>query len=169
MTAKLNMTDGIRGGITADEALTTARRLQDTGGVTLTAGAWSTDIVPRRRAGWQFAAAFKPPLRWGTGMTGQVFPRIPYRDAYLLREVIVSRRADNPADSAGRHHQPNDHGPGDARRVRVRRDGFTLPAEPDLVDRIAVEAGSQVVGVHTLQSVHGHDLSPHSSVVTGAP
>lgn len=32
VTAKLNMTDGIRGGITVDEALTTARWLQDDGG-----------------------------------------------------------------------------------------------------------------------------------------
>ena len=41
VTAKLNMTDGVRGGITVEESLQTARWLQDDGGldaIELTAG-----------------------------------------------------------------------------------------------------------------------------------
>lgn len=76
VTAKLNMTDGIRGGITVDEALTTARWLQDDGGldaIELTAGSSLVNPMYLFRGDApvkEFAAAFKPPLRWGIRMKG---------------------------------------------------------------------------------------------------
>lgn len=98
VTAKLNMTDGIRGGITVDEALTTARWLQDDGGldaIELTAGSSLVNPMYLFRGDApvkEFAAAFKPPLRWGIRMTGHRFFReYPYRDAYLLREARLFR------------------------------------------------------------------------------
>ncbi|CNX93646.1 oxidoreductase [Mycobacterium tuberculosis] len=151
VTAKLNMTDGIRGGITVDEALTTARWLQDDGGldaIELTAGSSLVNPMYLFRGDApvkEFAAAFKPPLRWGIRMTGHRFFReYPYRDAYLLREARLFRaELTIPLILLG----------GITNRTTMdlaMAEGFefvamarALLAEPDLVNRIAAE-GSQV-------------------------
>jgi 2,4-dienoyl-CoA reductase-like NADH-dependent reductase (Old Yellow Enzyme family) len=98
VTAKLNMADGVRGGITVDEALTTAKWLQDDGGLDaleLTAGSSLLNPMYLFRGDApvkEFAAAFKPPLRWGVRMTGHRFLReYPYHDAYLLRDARLFR------------------------------------------------------------------------------
>lgn len=177
VTAKLNMTDGIRGGITVDEALTTARWLQDDGGldaIELTAGSSLVnpmylfrDDAPVK----EFAAAFKPPLRWGIRMTGHRFFReYPYRDAYLLREARLFRaELTIPLILLG----------GITNRTTMdlaMAEGFefvamarALLAEPDLVNRIAAE-GSQVRSActHCNQCMATIYRRTHC-VVTGAP
>lgn len=177
VTAKLNMTDGIRGGITVDEALTTARWLQDDGGldaIELTAGSSLVNPMYLFRGDApvkEFAAAFKPPLRWGIRMTGHRFFReYPYRDAYLLREArlfraeltiplillggITNRTAMDLAMAEGFEF------------VAMAR---ALLAEPDLVNRIAAE-GSQVRSActHCNQCMATIYRRTHC-VVTGAP
>lgn len=177
VTAKLNMTDGIRGGITVDEALTTARWLQDDGGldaIELTAGSSLVNPMYLFRGDApvkEFAAAFKPPLRWGIRMTGHRFFReYPYRDAYLLREArlfraeltiplillggITNRTTMNLAMAEGFEF------------VAMAR---ALLAEPDLVNRIAAE-GSQVRSActHCNQCMATIYRRTHC-VVTGAP
>ncbi len=79
VTAKLNMTDGVRGGIAVDEALTTAKWLQEDGGLDaleLTAGSSLLNPMylfhgeaPVR----EFASVFSPPLSWGVRMIGHKF------------------------------------------------------------------------------------------------
>ncbi|PQM44923.1 NADPH dehydrogenase [Mycobacterium talmoniae] len=98
VTAKLNMADGVRGGISTEEALTTAKWLQDDGGLDaleLTAGSSLVNPMYLFRGDApvkEFAGVFKPPLRWGMRMTGHKFLReYPYRDAYLLREARLFR------------------------------------------------------------------------------
>ncbi|BCO37426.1 NADH:flavin oxidoreductase [Mycobacterium heckeshornense] len=98
VTAKLNMADGVRGGIAVEEALITAKWLQDDGGLDaleLTAGSSLVNPMYLFRGDApveEFAAAFKPPLRWGIRMTGNRFLReYPYRDAYLLRDARLFR------------------------------------------------------------------------------
>lgn len=170
VTAKLNMTDGIRGGITVDEALTTARWLQDDGGldaIELTAGSSLVNPMYLFRGDApvkEFAAAFKPPLRWGIRMTGHRFFReYPYRDAYLLREARLFRaELTIPLILLG----------GITNRTTMdlaMAEGFefvamarALLAEPDLVNRIAAE-GSQVRSACTHCNRRTH------CVVTGAP
>lgn len=170
VTAKLNMTDGIRGGITVDEALTTARWLQDDGGldaIELTAGSSLVNPMYLFRGDApvkEFAAAFKPPLRWGIRMTGHRFFReYPYRDAYLLREARLFRaELTIPLILLG----------GITNRTTMdlaMAEGFefvamarALLAEPDLVNRIAAE-GSQV------RSACTHCNQCMATVVTGAP
>lgn len=177
VTAKLNMTDGIRGGITVDEALTTARWLQDDGGldaIELTAGSSLVNPMYLFRGDApvkEFAAAFKPPLRWGIRMTGHRFFReYPYRDAYLLREArlfraeltirlillggITNRTTMDLAMAEGFEF------------VAMAR---ALLAEPDLVNRIAAE-GSQVRSActHCNQCMATIYRRTHC-VVTGAP
>lgn len=177
VTAKLNMTDGIRGGITVDEALTTARWLQDDGGldaIELTAGSSLVNPMYLFRGDApvkEFAAAFKPPLRWGIRMTGHRFFReYPYRDAYLLREVRLFRaELTIPLILLG----------GITNRTTMdlaMAEGFefvamarALLAEPDLVNRIAAE-GSQVRSActHCNQCMATIYRRTHC-VVTGAP
>lgn len=177
VTAKLNMTDGIRGGITVDEALTTARWLQDDGGldaIELTAGSSLVNPMYLFRGDApvkEFAAAFKPPLRWGIRMTGHRFFReYPYRDAYLLRESRLFRaELTIPLILLG----------GITNRTTMdlaMAEGFefvamarALLAEPDLVNRIAAE-GSQVRSActHCNQCMATIYRRTHC-VVTGAP
>lgn len=177
VTAKLNMTDGIRGGITVDEALTTARWLQDDGGldaIELTAGSSLVNPMYLFRGDApvkEFAAAFKPPLRWGIRMTGHRFFReYPYRDAYLLREARLFRaELTIPMILLG----------GITNRTTMdlaMAEGFefvamarALLAEPDLVNRIAAE-GSQVRSActHCNQCMATIYRRTHC-VVTGAP
>lgn len=177
VTAKLNMTDGIRGGITVDEALTTARWLQDDGGldaIELTAGSSLVNPMYLFRGDApvkEFAAAFKPPLRWGIRMTGHRFFReYPYRDAYLLREARLFRaELTIPLILLG----------GITNRTTMdlaMAEGFefvamarALLAEPDLVNRIAAE-GSQVRSActHCNQCMATIYRRTHC-VATGAP
>lgn len=177
VTAKLNMTDGIRGGITVDEALTTARWLQDDGGldaIELTARSSLVNPMYLFRGDApvkEFAAAFKPPLRWGIRMTGHRFFReYPYRDAYLLREARLFRaELTIPLILLG----------GITNRTTMdlaMAEGFefvamarALLAEPDLVNRIAAE-GSQVRSActHCNQCMATIYRRTHC-VVTGAP
>lgn len=177
VTAKLNMTDGIRGGITVDEALTTARWLQDDGGldaIELTAGSSLVNPMYLFRGDApvkEFAAAFKPPLRWGIRMTGHRFFReYPYRDAYLLREARLFRaELTIPLILLG----------GITNRTTMdlaMAEGFefvamarALLAEPDLVNRVAAE-GSQVRSActHCNQCMATIYRRTHC-VVTGAP
>lgn len=177
VTAKLNMTDGIRGGITVDEALTTARWLQDDGGldaIELTAGSSLVNPMYLFRGDApvkEFAAAFKPPLRWVIRMTGHRFFReYPYRDAYLLREARLFRaELTIPLILLG----------GITNRTTMdlaMAEGFefvamarALLAEPDLVNRIAAE-GSQVRSActHCNQCMATIYRRTHC-VVTGAP
>ncbi|WP_140034992.1 NADH:flavin oxidoreductase [Mycobacterium tuberculosis] len=177
VTAKLNMTDGIRGGITVDEALTTARWLQDDGGldaIELTAGSSLVNPMYLFRGDApvkEFAAAFKPPLRWGIRMTGHRFFReYPYRDAYLLREARLFRaELTIPLILLG----------GITNRTTMdlaMAEGFefvamarALLAEPDLVNRIAAE-DSQVRSActHCNQCMATIYRRTHC-VVTGAP
>lgn len=177
VTAKLNMTDGIRGGITVDEALTTARWLQDDGGldaIELTAGSSLVNPMYLFRGDApvkEFAAAFKPPLRWGIRMTGHRFFReYPYRDAYLLREARLFRaELTIPLILLG----------GITNRTTMdlaMAEGFefvamarALLAQPDLVNRIAAE-GSQVRSActHCNQCMATIYRRTHC-VVTGAP
>lgn len=177
VTAKLNMTDGIRGGITVDEALTTARWLQDDGGLDAiepTAGSSLVNPMYLFRGDApvkEFAAAFKPPLRWGIRMTGHRFFReYPYRDAYLLREARLFRaELTIPLILLG----------GITNRTTMdlaMAEGFefvamarALLAEPDLVNRIAAE-GSQVRSActHCNQCMATIYRRTHC-VVTGAP
>jgi 2,4-dienoyl-CoA reductase-like NADH-dependent reductase (Old Yellow Enzyme family) len=173
------MSDGVRGGITVDEALMTAKWLQDDGGldaIELTAGSSLVNPMYLFRGDApvkEFAGAFKPPLRWGIRMTGHKFLReYPYRDAYLLRDARLFRaELTMPLILLG--------GITDRASMELAMtEGFqfvamarALLAEPDLVNRIAAETGG-----HTVRSMCTHCnrcmptiYSRTRCVVTGAP
>lgn len=179
VTAKLNMADGIRGGITVDEALTTAKWLQDDGGLDaleLTAGSSLVNPMYLFRGDAPvkaFAGAFKPPLRWGIRITGHKFLReYPYRSAYLLRDAKLFRaELSMPLILLGGITDRDTMDLAMSEGFEFVAMARALLAEPDLINQIAAD-GAQ----HAVQSActHCNQCMPTiyrrtRCVVTGAP
>src|ERR1700741_1517084 len=178
-TAKINTADGVRGGITTEEALTTAKWLQDDGGldaIELTAGSSLVNPMYLFRGDApikEFAGAFKPPLRWGMRMTGKKFLRqYPYRDAYLLRDAKLFRaELSMPLILLGGITNRETMGLAMAEGFHFVAMPRALLAEPDLINRIAADGAA-----HTVHSACTHCnqcmptiYSRNRCVVTGAP
>jgi 2,4-dienoyl-CoA reductase-like NADH-dependent reductase (Old Yellow Enzyme family) len=179
VTAKLNMADGVRGGITTEEALTTAKWLQDDGGVDaieLTAGSSLVNPMYLFRGDApikEFAGAFKPPLRWGMRMTGKKFLReYPYREAYLLDDAKLFRaELSMPLILLGGITNRETMDLAMAEGFQFVAMARALLAEPDLINRIAADGAA-----HTVHSACTHCnqcmptiYSRTRCVVTGAP
>jgi 2,4-dienoyl-CoA reductase-like NADH-dependent reductase (Old Yellow Enzyme family) len=177
VTAKLNMTDGVRGGISVEEALVTAKWLQDDGAldaIELTAGSSLVNPMylfhgdaPLK----EFAGVFPPPLRWGMRMTGKKFLReYPYREAYLLRHAQRFRaELTMPLILLGGITNRETMDLAMAEGFQFVAMGRALLAEPDLINRIARDGRS----VHSA-CTHCNRCMPTiysrtHCVVTGAP
>ena len=145
VTAKLNMSDGVRGGISVDESITTAKWLQDDGAldaIELTAGSSLVNPMYLFRGDAplkEFASAFPPPLRWGMRMTGTKFLReYPYHEAYLLREAKQFRaELTIPLILLGGITNRETMDLAMAEGFQFVAMGRALLAEPDLINRIA--------------------------------
>ena len=177
VTAKLNMADGVRGGISTDESLITAKWLQDDGGldaIELTAGSSLVNPMYLFRGDAplkQFAGAFKPPLSWGIRMTGKRFLReYPYREAYLLREAKLFRaELSMPLILLGGITNRETMDLAMAEGFDFVAMGRALLAEPDLINRIAVDgAGVRSACTHCNQCMPTI-YTRTRCVVTGAP
>ena len=176
VTAKLNMADGVRGGISIEESLRTARWLQDDGGLDaleLTAGSSLVNPMYLFRGDApikEFSAAFKPPLSWGMRMTGTRFLReYPYRDAFLMRDAeqfrseltmplillggITNRKTMDDAMAAG---------------FDFVAMGRALLAEPDLINRIRADSAVRSICDHCNKCMPTIYTRTHC-VVTGGP
>lgn len=179
VTAKLNMADGVRGGINVDEALVTAKWLQDDGGldaIELTAGSSLVNPMYLFRGDApvkEFAAAFKPPVRWGMRMVGPKFLRAyPYRDAYLLDQARLFRaELTMPLILLGGITNRETMDLAMAEGFQFVAMARALLAEPDLINRIAADGEA-----HSVKSVCTHcnqcmpTIYSHTHcVVTGAP
>jgi 2,4-dienoyl-CoA reductase-like NADH-dependent reductase (Old Yellow Enzyme family) len=179
VTAKLNMADGVRGGISTEESLITAKWLQDDGGldaIELTAGSSLVNPMYLFRGDAplkEFAGAFKPPLSWGMRMTGKRFLReYPYREAYLLREAKLFRaELSMPLILLGGITNRETMDLAMAEGFDFVAMGRALLAEPDLINRIAADGAA-----HTVHSACTHCnrcmptiYSRTRCVVTGAP
>ena len=171
VTAKLNMSDGVRGGISLDESLQTAKWLEYDGGLDaleLTAGSSLLNPLYLFRGDApikEFANAFKPPLRWGIRMTGKKFLReYPYREAYLMDQAKQFRaELTMPLILLGGITNRETMDLAMAEGFDFVAMGRALLAEPDLINRIKADGARacRAVGVHALQQVHGDDLQPH--------
>jgi 2,4-dienoyl-CoA reductase-like NADH-dependent reductase (Old Yellow Enzyme family) len=179
VTAKLNMADGVRGGISTEESLQTARWLQDDGGLDaleLTAGSSLVNPMYLFRGEApvkEFANAFKPPMRWGVRMLGKNFLRqYPYREAYLLRDAQLFRaELTMPLILLGGITNRETMDKAMAEGFDFVAMGRALLAEPDLLNRIKADGDA-----HTVKSVCTHcnqcmtTIYSHTHcVVTGAP
>jgi 2,4-dienoyl-CoA reductase-like NADH-dependent reductase (Old Yellow Enzyme family) len=177
VTAKLNMADGVRGGISTEESLTTAKWLEEDGGldaIELTAGSSLVNPMYLFRGDAplkEFAGAFKPPLSWGMRMTGKKFLReYPYREAYLLRDAKLFRaELTMPLILLGGITNRETMDLAMAEGFEFVAMARALLAEPDLINRIKAD-GAQVHSACT----HCNRCMPTiysrtRCVVTGAP
>ncbi|MBV9639153.1 MAG: NADH:flavin oxidoreductase [Mycobacteriaceae bacterium] len=179
VTAKLNMADGVRGGITVDEALITAKWLQDDGGldaIELTAGSSLVNPMYLFRGDApvkEFANAFKPPMRWGMRMLGKNFLRqYPYRDAYLLDQARKFRaELTMPLILLGGITNRETMDLAMAEGFEFVAMARALLAEPDLINRIAADGDRRTVRsacTHCNQCMPTIYSRTHC-VLTGAP
>src|ERR1700761_5355133 len=179
VTAKLNMADGVRGGISTEESLQTAKWLEEDGGldaIELTAGSSLVNPMYLFRGDApikEFAGAFKPPLRWGMRMTGKKFLRqYPYREAYLLRDAKLFRaELSMPLILLGGITNRETMDLAMAEGFQFVAMARALLAEPDLLIRIQADGAA-----HTVHSACTHCnqcmptiYSRTRCVVTGAP
>jgi 2,4-dienoyl-CoA reductase-like NADH-dependent reductase (Old Yellow Enzyme family) len=179
VTAKLNMSDGVRGGISTEESLQTAKWLEDDGGldaIELTAGSSLVNPMYLFRGDApveQFANAFRPPLRWGIRMTGKKFFReYPYREAYLLRDAKLFRaELKMPLILLGGITNRDTMDLAMAEGFDFVAMGRALLAEPDLINRIQADGDA-----HSVRSACTHcnqcmaTIYSHTHcVVTGSP
>jgi 2,4-dienoyl-CoA reductase-like NADH-dependent reductase (Old Yellow Enzyme family) len=156
VTAKLNMTDGVRGGLDLDGGLATAALLADDGhldALTLTAGSSLANPMflfrgpaPRR----EFAATLPPAMRAGFAVAGRLlFRDYAFEEAYLLplaRRFLAEVRI--PLVLLG----------GITRLDTVRAaldEGFAFVAmarallrEPDLVERMRAGTAAEATCTH---------------------
>lgn len=179
VTAKLTMTDGVRGGIPLDESLQTAKWLEEDGGldaIELTAGSSLVNPMylfhgdaPLK----EFAAAFAPPISWGMRLTGKKFLReYPYREAYLLRHARQFRaELGLPLILLGGITNRETMDLAMAEGFEFVAMGRALLAEPDLINRIKADGDA-----HTVKALCTHcnkcmpTIYTHTHcVVTGAP
>jgi 2,4-dienoyl-CoA reductase-like NADH-dependent reductase (Old Yellow Enzyme family) len=159
VTAKLNMADGVRGGISIEESLQTAKWLQDDGGLDaleLTAGSSLLNPMYLFRGDAplkEFAATFSPPLRWGMLMTGKKFLReYPYRDTYLLRDAQQFRKELTlPLILLGGITNRETMDTAMAEGFEFVAMGRALLAEPDLINRIKADGEA-----HSVKSLCTH-------------
>jgi 2,4-dienoyl-CoA reductase-like NADH-dependent reductase (Old Yellow Enzyme family) len=179
VTAKLNMADGVRGGISTDESVQTAKWLEEDGGldaIELTAGSSLVNPMYLFRGDApikEFSAAFKPPLRWGMRMTGKKFLReYPYREAFLLKEARLFRaELTLPVILLGGITNRETMDLAMAEGFDFVAMGRALLAEPDLINRIAADGDA-----HSVLSLCTHcnkcmpTIYSHTHcVVTGSP
>ena len=176
VTAKLNMADGVRGGISTEESLQTARWLQDDGGldaIELTAGSSLVNPMYLFRGDApvkEFSEAFAPPMRWGVRMMGKKFLReYPYREAYLLRDARLFRaELTLPLILLGGITNRETMDLAMAEGFEFVAMGRALLAEPDLINRIRADDSTRSLCTHCNQCMPTIYSHTHC-VLTGAP
>ncbi|MEV4254935.1 NADH:flavin oxidoreductase [Spirillospora sp. NPDC049652] len=154
--AKLNMDDGVRGGLRPEESVQVARWLEEDGSVDaleLTAGSSLLNPMYLFRGDApvkEFAATFPQPQRLGIRLVGKRFIRsYPYEEAFLLPTAKRFRAAlDLPLVLLGGIT-------GRATMDLAMAEGFQFVAmarallrEPDLVNRIQAEPATPSLCVH---------------------
>ncbi|MEU6040840.1 NADH:flavin oxidoreductase [Actinomadura sp. NPDC047616] len=154
--AKLNMDDGVPGGLWLDESLQVAQWLEQDGGLDaleLTAGSSLLNPMYLFRGEApvrEFAATFPQPQRLGIQLVGGKFIRsYPYREAFLLDSARQFRAAlTMPLVLLGGITER-------ATMDRAMAEGFQFVAmarallrEPDLIDRIQKEPATRSLCIH---------------------
>ncbi|MFC9977137.1 NADH:flavin oxidoreductase [Spirillospora sp. NPDC127200] len=154
--AKLNMDDGVPGGLWLDESLQVARWLERDGGVDaleLTAGSSLLNPMYLFRGDApvrEFAAAFPQPQRLGVQLVGKRFIRAyPYREAYLLESARQFRAAlDLPLVLLGGISQRETMDLAMAEGFEFVAMARALLREPDLLNRLQAEPTTRSLCVH---------------------
>ena len=166
--AKLGMTDGVRGGLSVEEALDVASMLESDGcldALQLTAGSSLLNPMYLFRGGVplrELTAQMPRPVRWGMRTVGRGFLKeYPYEEASCSARATLPRARRPPADAARRHQHPGLARPRHGRGLRVRRDG-ARPAAPARPGQPDADRGPDRQLVHPLQPLHAHHLHRHA-------
>jgi len=170
---KLNMSDGVRGGITVEEAIQTAQWIEADGTVDafeMTAGSSLLNPMFLFRGGApvkEFVEVMPQPIKTAMRLGGARFIReYPYRDAYLLEHARQVRASiSTPMVLLG----------GIAGRASMdlaMDEGFEFVAmarallrEPDLVNRIAADAATPSLCVHVNRCMPTNFVGTHCPVI----
>ncbi|WP_280312181.1 NADH:flavin oxidoreductase [Nocardia abscessus] len=156
VTAKLNMEDGVRGGLTVPESLQVAAWLEADGmldALELTAGSSLLNPMllfhgdaPRK----SFADVLPVPARWGFRVVGKAFLKeYPYREAYLLERARHFRRElSMPLILLGGITNLDTMRLAMAEGFEFVAMGRALLREPNLLQRIRSDASTRSACVH---------------------
>jgi 2,4-dienoyl-CoA reductase-like NADH-dependent reductase (Old Yellow Enzyme family) len=171
--AKLNMSDGVRGGITVEEAIQTAQWIEADGTVDaleMTGGSSLLNPMYLFRGGApvrEFVEVMPQPIKTAMRFAGKQFIReYPYRDAYLLEDARRVRAAIGlPMILLG--------GITDRASMDLAmQEGFEFVAmgrallrEPDLVNRIAADASTPSLCIHCNRCMPTNFVGTHCPVV----
>ncbi|MCP9972526.1 MULTISPECIES: NADH:flavin oxidoreductase [Actinomadura] len=174
ITGKLNMRDGVRGGLEIDDSLYVARRLQEDGTVDaleLTAGSSLLNPMYLFRGEMpipEFAASYKLPMRVGMRVFGKRFLRAyPYKDAYLLEHARRFRaELDLPLILLGGITDRASMDLAMAEGFQFVAMARALLREPDLVNRIAADPSTPSLCIHCNRCVPTIYQGTHCPVST---
>src|SRR4051794_8525292 len=170
---KLNMSDGVRGGITVEEAIQTAQWIEQDGTVDafeMTGGSSLLNPMYLFRGGApvkEFVEVMPQPIKTVMRLGGKQFIReYPYRDAYLLEDARkVRAEIGLPMVLLG--------GITDRASMDLAmQEGFEFVAmgrallrEPDLVNRIAADAATPSLCIHCNLCMPTNFVGTHCPVV----
>lgn len=175
---KLNMSDGVRGGITLEEAIQTAKWIEADGTVDafeMTGGSSLLNPMYLFRGGApveEFVEVMPQPIKTVMRFAGRRFIReYPYQDAYLLEHARkVRREISLPMVLLGGITDRASMDLAMSEGFEFVAMGRALLREPDLVNRIGVEASTPSLCIHcnrcmptSFTGTHCPVISDHSS------
>ena len=156
VTAKLNMADGVDGGLWLDESVEVATLFEADGALDAL-GAHGGQLagqphvpLPGRRPLSEFGATLPPAVRLGFRVVGHRFLKsYPYEEAFFLPyHAAVQGGPVHPAHPPRRHHRAGDDRVGTGGGLRVRRHGPRPAREPDLPNRMQAGTSSTSLCIH---------------------
>jgi 2,4-dienoyl-CoA reductase-like NADH-dependent reductase (Old Yellow Enzyme family) len=170
---KLNLSDGVRGGITLEEATQTARWIEEDGTVDaleMTAGSSLLNPMYLFKGGApveEFVAVMPQPIRTVMRFAGRGFIReYPYRDAYLLDDAKVVRAAVSlPMILLGGITDRASMDLAMEQGFEFVAMGRALLREPDLVNRIAADPSTPSLCIHCNRCMPTNFVGTHCPVV----
>jgi 2,4-dienoyl-CoA reductase-like NADH-dependent reductase (Old Yellow Enzyme family) len=171
---KLNMSDGVRGGITLDEAIQTAKWIEADGTVDafeMTGGSSLLNPMYLFRGGApvkEFVEVMPQPIKTVMRLAGARFIReYPYQDAYLLEHarkvrqeiglpmVLLGGITDRPSMDLAM-----------SEGFEFVAMGRALLREPDLVNRIRAEATTPSLCIHCNRCMPTNFVGTHCPVIS---
>ena len=171
---KLNMSDGVRGGITVEEAIQTARWIEADGTVDafeMTAGSSLLNPMFLFRGDapvQEFVDVMPQPVKTAMRFAGKRFIReYPYHDAYLLEHAAKVREAlTSPMVLLGGITDRASMDLAMQAGFEFVAMGRALLREPDLVNRIAADATTPSLCIHCNRCMPTNFVGTHCPLVT---
>ncbi|MET0998765.1 MAG: NADH:flavin oxidoreductase [Marmoricola sp.] len=171
---KLNMSDGVRGGITLEEAIQTAKWIEADGTVDafeMTAGSSLLNPMYLFRGGApvkEFVEVMPQPIRSLMRLAGKRFIReYPYQDAYLLEHARqVRQEISLPMVLLGGITDRASMDLAMSEGFEFVAMGRALLREPDLVNRIQAEASTPSLCIHCNRCMPTNFVGTHCPVIS---